>query len=229
VELFSPGQRRMSIREPSTDGCPFGSPPRTDVHSGALHGRMSIRARKSDSSVSIERLLEGSKEKDMVSLRARRKERSRFAERSRTTFTLWVCTTCLCLLFAPGYRSILYAGSDLTITDDKDKTTYKIGSDECRKKEEEKERERAWDMLKNMQINAEKQRRNQQQSPPPRSGSQTPPSGSGSQGPPPGSANQGLPSGSSSQSPPSGSANQAPPSGSGSQSPPPGSSNPLQF
>ncbi|MGD0658823.1 MAG: hypothetical protein ABSD38_12220 [Syntrophorhabdales bacterium] len=125
----------------------------------------------------------------MVSLRARRLERSGFAERSRTTFTLSVYTTCLCLLFAPVCRSILYAGSDLTITDDKDKTTYTIGSDESRKKEDEKERERAWDMLKNMQINAEKHRRNQQQSPPSRSGSQTPPSGSGSPSPPPGSGN----------------------------------------
>jgi hypothetical protein len=150
---------------------------------------VSVRAKKSDSSVNIERLLEGSKEKDMVSLRARRLERSGFAERSRTTFTLSVYTTCLCLLFAPVCRSILYAGSDLTITDDKDKTTYTIGSDESRKKEDEKERERAWDMLKNMQINAEKHRRNQQQSPPSRSGSQTPPSGSGSPSPPPGSGN----------------------------------------
>ena len=125
----------------------------------------------------------------MVSLRERRLERSGCAEWSRTTFTLSVCTTCLCLLFAPGYRSILYAGSDLTITDDKDKTTYTIGSDESRKKEDEKERERAWDMLRNMQINAEKQRRNQQQSPPSRSGNQTQPPGSGNQSPPPGSGN----------------------------------------
>jgi hypothetical protein len=139
-----------------------------------------VRAKNSDSSVSIERLLEGSKEKDMVNLRARRLKWSGCAEWSRTTFILSVCTTCLCLLFAPGYRSILYAGSDLTITSDKDKTTYTIGSDESGKKEDEKERERAWDMLKNMQINAEKRRHDQQQSPPSRSGSQTPPSGSGS-------------------------------------------------
>ncbi len=136
-------------------------------------------SKKSGSSLSVERPLEESEEKDMVGRRETRLERSGFAEWSRTTFILSVCATCLCLFFAPGHPSILYAGSELTITSDKDKTTYTIGSDESGKKEDEKEKERAWDMLKNMHIDAEKQRRDQRQSPPSRSGNQSPPSGSG--------------------------------------------------
>ena len=43
----------------------------------------------------------------------------------------------------------------LEVTRDKDKTTYSIGPSEKRnseKTEEEKDKERAWDMLKNMNI-----------------------------------------------------------------------------
>jgi len=52
-------------------------------------------------------------------------------------------------------------GEDLKVTKDKDTTTYTVGSSESRKKaieEEERDKERAWDMLKNSNIIIDKRK-----------------------------------------------------------------------
>jgi hypothetical protein len=55
--------------------------------------------------------------------------------------------------FMTGFLAPVISKDGLEVTRDKDKTTYSIGSSEKRdneKTEEEKDKERAWDMLKNM-------------------------------------------------------------------------------
>ena len=72
-------------------------------------------------------------------------------------------------LFIPGFLSDAI-GKDtkdaMEVTRDKDKTTYTIGPSENKKDgktEEEKDKERAWDMLKRMNIIIDKRGQNGQQ------------------------------------------------------------------
>jgi hypothetical protein len=54
-----------------------------------------------------------------------------------------------------GMTSVSFGADDLTITKDKDGTTWSVGSDESRDKrraEEERDKDRAWDMLQNSSI-----------------------------------------------------------------------------
>jgi hypothetical protein len=56
-------------------------------------------------------------------------------------------------IFMTGFLTPLISKDGLEVTRDKDKTVYSIGSSEKRnneKTEEEKDKERAWEMLKNM-------------------------------------------------------------------------------
>jgi hypothetical protein len=56
-------------------------------------------------------------------------------------------------IFITGFLMPVISKDGLEVTRDKDKTTYSIGPSEKRnneKTEEEKDKERAWEMLKNM-------------------------------------------------------------------------------
>ena len=60
----------------------------------------------------------------------------------------------LCFVFV-GPVSVCFSADDLKITKDKDGTTWSVGSDESREKkraEEDRDKDRAWDMLKNQSI-----------------------------------------------------------------------------
>ncbi len=62
--------------------------------------------------------------------------------------------TTFCLVF-PGLVSVCFSADDLKITRDKEGTTWSVGSDESREKkraEEDRDKEQAWDMLKNQSI-----------------------------------------------------------------------------
>lgn len=59
-------------------------------------------------------------------------------------FFVFVCMT-----------TMVFGADDLKITKDKDGTTWSVGSDESRERaraEEERDKDRAWDMLKNQSI-----------------------------------------------------------------------------
>ena len=63
-------------------------------------------------------------------------------------------------IFMTGILTPVISKDGPEVTRDKDKTTYSIGSSEQRKNEkteEEKDKERAWDMLKNMNIIIDKE------------------------------------------------------------------------
>ena len=63
-------------------------------------------------------------------------------------------------IFMTGFLTPVISKDGLEVTRDKDKTTYSIGPSEKRKNEkteEEKDKERAWDMLKNMNIIIDKE------------------------------------------------------------------------
>ena len=90
------------------------------------------------------------------------------------TFSMLLCSMgCLSLFFTPV---ILYGAGEMTITNDKDKTVYTIGPDETGRKEEARDKERAWDMLKNMSIHTGKDQNNQPQGQSSGSASQSSPS-----------------------------------------------------
>ena len=62
---------------------------------------------------------------------------------------------CVFLSVSLGAASAGFCGDDLKITKDKDGTTWSIGSDqsrEQRKAEQERDRDRAWNMLQNQSI-----------------------------------------------------------------------------
>jgi hypothetical protein len=59
-------------------------------------------------------------------------------------FILFLTLTMLC--------PPLFAGDELDIKKDKDKTVYTIGSSDDNRKEEAKERDKAWDMLNKMPV-----------------------------------------------------------------------------
>jgi hypothetical protein len=65
---------------------------------------------------------------------------------------LWL-RTCLGVLFIMALPlSGLAADDQISVKRDQDKTVYTIGPDTQNRQEEEKERDKAWDMLKNMRI-----------------------------------------------------------------------------
>ena len=57
------------------------------------------------------------------------------------------------LLFSSsGPQSLLFAQDEIGVSRDKEKTVYTIDSSDESRQQQEKERDRAWDMLKNMPI-----------------------------------------------------------------------------
>lgn len=71
---------------------------------------------------------------------------------------------CLLLLFSIATIFIVsegLCGDDLKVTKDKDGTTYTVGSEESRREaveEEERDKQRAWDMLENSNIIIDKRK-----------------------------------------------------------------------
>jgi|WetSurSiteA1Bulk_404760.scaffolds.fasta_scaffold217770_1 hypothetical protein len=84
----------------------------------------------------------------------------------RTIPLLLSSVGCLSLLLALGLAPNLHAEDAMSVTHDKDKTVYTIGSDETHRQENAKERDRAWDMLKNMSIHVDKDQGDHHQSQP---------------------------------------------------------------
>lgn len=91
---------------------------------------------------------------------------------ARRVLFLSVTIVCLSLLLAPFRWSLLYGGSDLSVTRDDDKTVYSIRSDGAARREEQKEKEKAWDMLKHMQIRPVPPQNGRQPAQPPASNTQ---------------------------------------------------------
>ena len=63
-------------------------------------------------------------------------------------------------IFMTGFLTLVISKDGPEVARDKDKTTYSIGPSEKRrneKTEEEKDKEQAWDMLKNMNIIIDKE------------------------------------------------------------------------
>ena len=79
-------------------------------------------------------------------------------------YILSMIAASFCFLFALGHRSILYADNELSIThdNDKDKTVYTIGPDKTGREKEEKDKGKAWEMLKNMHLRAESRHGNEE-------------------------------------------------------------------
>jgi hypothetical protein len=69
------------------------------------------------------------------------------------------------LILVSGSFTKVIGKDDMEVRRDKDKTTYSIGVSEKKsneKTEEEKDKERAWDMLKNMNTVIDKREQNRQ-------------------------------------------------------------------
>jgi len=56
------------------------------------------------------------------------------------------------LLLLTGSQSALFAQDDISVRRDKDKTVYTIEGGDQNRQLQERERERAWDMLRNMPV-----------------------------------------------------------------------------
>jgi hypothetical protein len=72
--------------------------------------------------------------------------------------------TVLLILVSGSFTKVI-SKDDMEVRRDKDKTTYSIGPSEKKnneKTEEEKDKERAWDMLKNMNTVIDKREQNRQ-------------------------------------------------------------------
>lgn len=56
------------------------------------------------------------------------------------------------LFLVYGPRSYLYAKDEISVSREKDKTVYSIDSNDESRLQQEKERDKAWDMLRNMPV-----------------------------------------------------------------------------
>ena len=75
---------------------------------------------------------------------------------------LWPCLGLIMLFIVSLPSPALFGEDKIDVKRDQDKTVYTIGQDDQNRREEEKERDRAWEMLKNMWI------RNQKKGQPPK-------------------------------------------------------------
>lgn len=66
-------------------------------------------------------------------------------------YMLSLCAGML-LFLSSGLQSLLFAQDEINVSRDREKTVYTIDSSDENRQEQEKERDRAWDMLKNMPI-----------------------------------------------------------------------------
>jgi hypothetical protein len=62
----------------------------------------------------------------------------------------------LLLFLASGLQAPLFAAGDLDIKRDDEKTVYTIGPSERGRREEDMQKDRAWDMLRNMGVIVDK-------------------------------------------------------------------------
>ena len=76
------------------------------------------------------------------------------SNRGKTNLKRYAFSLCLSILLFPvlGLQSPLFAQDDISVRRDKDKTVYTIDGEDENKQLQERERERAWDMLRNMPV-----------------------------------------------------------------------------
>jgi hypothetical protein len=76
------------------------------------------------------------------------------SNRGKTNLKRCVVVLCVTLpLFSVlGVQSPLFAQDDISVRRDKDKTVYTIDGEDENKQLQERERDRAWDMLRNMPV-----------------------------------------------------------------------------
>jgi hypothetical protein len=72
---------------------------------------------------------------------------------------LLLCISML-LLLVSGPRPSLCARDEITVSREKDKTVYSIDSDDENRLQQERERDKAWDMLRNMPVIIDKRQVN---------------------------------------------------------------------
>jgi hypothetical protein len=71
-------------------------------------------------------------------------------------YVLTIVSGSMLILLIAGLEAPLYAKDTLDITRDEEKTVYSIGSSDEKRREEAKDKEKAWDMLKNMGVIVDK-------------------------------------------------------------------------
>jgi hypothetical protein len=78
----------------------------------------------------------------------------RTSRRGKTNLKRYAFSLCISILLFPvlGLRSPVSAQGDISVHQDKDKTVYTIDGEDENKQLQERERERAWDMLRNMPV-----------------------------------------------------------------------------
>jgi hypothetical protein len=64
------------------------------------------------------------------------------------------------LLLVSGPRSSVYAKDEISVSREKDKTVYSIDSSDENRLQQERERDKAWDMLRNMPVIIDKRQVN---------------------------------------------------------------------
>jgi hypothetical protein len=71
-----------------------------------------------------------------------------------TNLERYVLSLCISILLScvSGLQSPLFAQHDISVSREKDKTLYSIESDDENRLQQESERDKAWDMLRNMGI-----------------------------------------------------------------------------
>ena len=67
-------------------------------------------------------------------------------------YTITLCMSSLLFFLISGLPSHLCAKDELNVARDKEKTVYSVDSSEKTRREDMEERDRAWDMLRNMPI-----------------------------------------------------------------------------
>jgi hypothetical protein len=72
---------------------------------------------------------------------------------------LVLCVSVL-LLLVSGPRSPVYAKDEISVSREKDKTVYSIDSSDENRLQQERERDKAWDMLRNMPVIIDKRQIN---------------------------------------------------------------------
>jgi hypothetical protein len=67
-------------------------------------------------------------------------------------YAITLCMSGILLFLMSGLPSPLFSKDELNVTRDKDKTVYTIDSSETTRQADMQERDRTWDMLRNMPI-----------------------------------------------------------------------------
>ena len=67
-----------------------------------------------------------------------------------------LCSAGILLFFVSGLGLPVFAGDKIDVKRDDEKTVYAIGPSDDKRQEEARERDRAWDMLRNMGVIVDK-------------------------------------------------------------------------